>query len=62
MIPRVGEAVRPNQCYTLRPGAYAILPRGHQVLLTRQAGNDEEFQIPGGGGEALNFDFCRLIG
>ena len=49
MIPRVGEAVRPNQRYTLRPGAYAILPRGHQVLLTRQAGNDEEIQIPGGG-------------
>ncbi|MEM7291345.1 MAG: NUDIX hydrolase [Pseudomonadota bacterium] len=52
MIPRLGEAVRPAQKYKLRPGAYVILPRGDQVLLTRQAGNDEDIQLPGGGIDA----------
>ncbi|MEM6309220.1 MAG: NUDIX hydrolase [Pseudomonadota bacterium] len=49
MIPRLGDAVRLSQKYTLRPGAYVILPRSDQILLTRQAGNDEDIQLPGGG-------------
>lgn len=43
---RFGETVLANKSYTLRPGAYAILPVGEQLLLTAQG---EEFQLPGGG-------------
>lgn len=33
----------------MRPGAYAILKRGGQILLTHQAAPVPEFQLPGGG-------------
>lgn len=46
MIRRFGEAVNPSQQYRLRRGAYAILPKGPNVLLTTQ---DGEWQLPGGG-------------
>ena len=49
MIRRYGEAKRPGQRYKPRPGAYAILQRGPDVLLTWQAGLHHEFQLPGGG-------------
>lgn len=49
MIPRVGETVRANQRYRCRPGAYAVLYRNGQVLLTHQAAPNPEFQLPGGG-------------
>ena len=49
MIPRVGEPVRPDRTYRLRPGAYAILPRGGDVLLTFQSDPEPEVQLPGGG-------------
>lgn len=49
MIRRYGEPVRAGQRYVLRPGAYAILPRGGAVLLTHQAEPEPEFQLPGGG-------------
>lgn len=49
MIPRVGEAIRPGQRYKQRPGAYAVLVRDGQVLLTHQAQPVPEFQLPGGG-------------
>lgn len=49
MIPRLGEPVRPGVKYGLRPGAYVILPRGADVLLTHQAEPTPEFQLPGGG-------------
>ncbi len=49
MIPRVGEAVRAEQSYRLRPGAYAILLRGREVLLTLQSNPAPEVQLPGGG-------------
>ncbi len=35
--------------YRQRPGAYAILMRGPDVLLTHQAAPIPEFQLPGGG-------------
>ena len=49
MIPRIGEPVRPDIRYKLRPGAYAILVRNGQILLTHQAEPVPEFQLPGGG-------------
>ncbi len=49
MIPRVGEPVITGMRYRLRPGAYAILIRRGQVLLTHQSQPEPEFQLPGGG-------------
>ena len=49
MIPRVGEPVDRNRRYRIRPGAYAILLRNGQVLLTHQQDPHPEFQLPGGG-------------
>ncbi len=49
VIRRVGEAVKPGMRYKQRPGAYAVLVRGHDVLLTHQAEPIPEFQLPGGG-------------
>ncbi len=49
MIPRYGERVRPDVRYTPRPGVYAVLPRGGQVLVTHQLEPQPEFQLPGGG-------------
>lgn len=49
MLRRVGEPVKANQRYKKRPGAYAILLRGDQVLLTHQSEPEPEFQLPGGG-------------
>lgn len=49
MIARVGEPIARNTRYTRRPGAYAILVRGDQVLLTHQMTPEPEFQLPGGG-------------
>ena len=49
MIPRIGEAVRHDVKYTRRPGAYAVLERNGQILLTHQMEPEPEFQLPGGG-------------
>ena len=49
MIPRFGEPIDQGRRYRLRPGAYAILPRGDQVLLTVQYGDVPDIQLPGGG-------------
>jgi len=49
MIRRVGNTPEPGRSYQLRAGAYAILPLGDKVLLTRQSGSDEPLQLPGGG-------------
>ena len=46
---RLGEAVRPHTRYARRPGIYAILLRGADVLLTAQDGEDPLLQFPGGG-------------
>lgn len=49
MIRRYGEAVKAGQRYRRRPGAYAILLRGDQMLTTFQELPKPEFQLPGGG-------------
>ena len=49
MIRRYGEAVQPGQSYRRRPGVYAILRDGDQILVTHQARPVSEFQLPGGG-------------
>lgn len=49
MIRRYGEAVKVGQTYQRRPGAYAILSRGSQILTTVQFGAETEIQLPGGG-------------
>jgi len=48
MIRRYGEPAR-NRRYTLRPGAYAILLKHGELLLTHQQDPEPEFQLPGGG-------------
>jgi len=55
MIRRYGERVNPAMRYTLRPGAYVILQRGRDLLLTAQDGDRlpaPEIQLPGGGIDA----------
>lgn len=49
MIRRFGKVPRQGQSYIRRPGAYAILTRGSDLLLTHQAEPVPEFQLPGGG-------------
>lgn len=49
MIRRIGRPPVAHQKYTIRPGVYAILPRGGQLLLTRQTSPEPEIQLPGGG-------------
>ncbi|MGB0440715.1 MAG: NUDIX domain-containing protein, partial [Paracoccaceae bacterium] len=49
MTPRFGEPPQPGRRYKIRPGAYAILARGTELLLTHQADPEPEFQLPGGG-------------
>ena len=49
VIRRYGEVVRADKRYKLRPGAYAILWSGSQVLTTFQSDPEPEFQLPGGG-------------
>lgn len=49
MIRRFGETPRAGIRYRLRPGVYAILPRGRQILVTHQSEPVPELQLPGGG-------------
>ena len=49
MIRRYGDTPKKGHRYKLRPGAYGILLREGQVLLTWQGGIHREFQLPGGG-------------
>lgn len=49
MIPRYGPPPEPGRHYTRRPGAYAVLWRQGQVLLTHQDEPWPEYQLPGGG-------------
>ncbi|MDO9639247.1 MAG: NUDIX hydrolase [Pseudotabrizicola sp.] len=46
---RYGDPVRPDQKYRPRPGVYAVLLDGNEVLTTYQAEPVPEFQLPGGG-------------
>lgn len=49
MIRRFGEAPLRGQSYVLRAGAYGILVRGQEILVTLQSKPFVEFQLPGGG-------------
>ncbi|MBK6465799.1 MAG: NUDIX hydrolase [Rhodobacter sp.] len=49
MIRRYGEPVRSDQVYRRRPGVYAVLLQGDDILTTLQADPEPEFQLPGGG-------------
>ncbi|MGB7244590.1 MAG: NUDIX hydrolase [Sulfitobacter sp.] len=49
MIRRIGQPPHKERRYTVRPGAYAILPMGRDVLLTAQTGDEVDIQLPGGG-------------
>lgn len=46
---RYGEPRRPGVRYTRRPGAYAVIARGRDLLLTEQQAQELELQLPGGG-------------
>lgn len=69
MIRRYGEAVATGRRYRRRPGVYAVLVRGAEILCTHQAEPTPEFQLPGGGidaGEhpiaALHREVCEETG
>lgn len=49
MNRRYGERVQSDRRYRARPGVYAVLVRGGDVLLTHQMDPTPEFQLPGGG-------------
>lgn len=49
MIPRFGNPREPGRRYRRRPGAYAVLWRDGQLLVTHQSEPVPEFQLPGGG-------------
>ncbi|MEM1100516.1 MAG: NUDIX hydrolase [Pseudomonadota bacterium] len=49
---RFGRPPEKDRRYTLRPGAYAILARGAEMLVTHQMAPWPEFQLPGGGIDA----------
>ncbi|WP_299152699.1 NUDIX hydrolase [uncultured Tateyamaria sp.] len=49
MIRRVGHAPQKGRRYIQRAGAYAVLHRRDEVLLTCQLDPDPDIQLPGGG-------------
>ncbi|MDR5652633.1 NUDIX hydrolase [Ruixingdingia sedimenti] len=49
MIRRFGDSPQSGIRYRRRPGVYAVLLRGRDVLLTHQSAPVPEFQLPGGG-------------
>ena len=49
MIKCYGGAPKPEKHYIRRPGAYAILIRDGEMLVTRQTEPAPEIQLPGGG-------------
>ena len=60
MIRRFGESRQFGRRYTLRPGVYAILPRGRDLLLTHQEEPEPEVQLPGGGIDPGESMLCAL--
>lgn len=49
MIRRFGKPPEPGRVYTRRIGAYALLERDGQLLLTIQTDPGPDLQLPGGG-------------
>ena len=48
MIRRYGESVKAGQRYKRRPGVYAVLLDGGEILATHQQDPVPEYQLPGG--------------
>lgn len=46
---RFGDPILAGRKYIRRPGAYAIIPDGGDLLLTLQDADELELQLPGGG-------------
>ena len=46
---RYGEAIKAGQIYHPRPGVYAVLLAGSDLLVTHQSNPIPEYQLPGGG-------------
>lgn len=46
---RFGETVDPRQRYVDRPGAYAVIREGGDLLVTEQSDPAPDLQLPGGG-------------
>lgn len=57
---RFGSPPDPRRKYRLRPGAYAILVRGTDLLVTHQMAPRPEFQLPGGGIDAGEHPLAAL--
>ncbi|WP_193143326.1 MULTISPECIES: NUDIX domain-containing protein [unclassified Meridianimarinicoccus] len=57
---RYGDPVDGSRRHVARPGVYAILARGDQVLLTHQMAPVPEFQLPGGGIDPGEQPLCAL--
>lgn len=51
-MKRFGNSPQRGLTYRRRPGVYAIICDGAQILLTHQASPKPEFQLPGGGIDA----------
>jgi len=49
MIKRIGQPPRQDKAYTVRAGAYAILPLKGRFLTVVQIGDDVDVMLPGGG-------------
>lgn len=49
MIRRFGTRPIRSRSYRMRPGAYALLPKNGQLLLTCQYEDQPDLQLPGGG-------------
>ena len=60
MIPRYGAPPLSGQKYRQRTGAYAVLWRAGQVLLTHQSEPLPEYQLPGGGVDAGESSLAAL--
>lgn len=45
---RFGDPIDPQRAYRTRPGAYGVILRDGQALLTEQDATEREFQLPGG--------------
>ena len=60
MIKRYDSPPRSRTKYVSRPGIYAILPLGNQLLLTHQMEPEPEFQLPGGGIDSCEHPIIAL--
>ncbi|RMD88820.1 MAG: NUDIX domain-containing protein [Alphaproteobacteria bacterium] len=60
MNRRFGKPPSPTQRYRLRPGVYAVISDGRDVLMTWQETPEPEIQLPGGGIDPGESPFAAL--